>query len=215
MSGSERQLKPLKLYYNRHSPYCQKLRFFLEETDLPYEIVQVDLATFDFQSPEFLKLSPAGLIPVIESEYGVVADSTAAMRYLCDRFHLHGFFPVNLEERADVDFWLEYVSQHAGRYLLSLAWHRHWHRKEGETLNHQAVTDSLAGLRKFMPAIDRRLSDRRYLHGPRLTLADINLAAFLFQARFADLSLETWPAVAAFQRGIETRPAWQTVFAAG
>src|ERR1700687_3849688 len=42
----------------------------LEETGLPYRAHPVDLAKGEQRSPEFLKLNPAGLIPVIVDDEG-------------------------------------------------------------------------------------------------------------------------------------------------
>jgi glutathione S-transferase len=209
---------PLVLHYNRLSPYCQKLRFFLEEAGIPYRLQDVDFKTFDAQDPEFLRISPAGMIPVIETPWGAVADSTVAMRYLADRMQRHEFFPINLEDRAGVDFWLEYVNQHVGRYLMRLSWYTYWQGRQGgpgrpmQAGYDRLIDDCMTAIHKYMPALARQLAGGTFLCGPRLTLADVNLAPYLFQGRLAALDFTSWPAVSAWQQRIEQRSTWRKVF---
>jgi len=59
----------IELYF---APTSNGLRaaVVLEETGLPYRTHKVDLAKGEQRTPEFLKLNPAGLIPVIVDSDG-------------------------------------------------------------------------------------------------------------------------------------------------
>jgi len=201
----------MRVYSNSHSPYCHKLLFFLEESGLPYELIPVEFESFDFRSPEFLKVSPGGQIPAIETEFGNVAESTVCMRYLSDRYQLDDLFPRNLEARAEVDFWTEYVNQHIGRYLVSLAWQRHWQPKRGIPTDQHSVVSSLTALDKYLPVVDRHLSNRNFFRSAFVTIADINLMAFMHQSSDARFYFHEWPWIALWHEKMKKRPAWQRV----
>lgn len=198
----------MKVYFNPWSPYCHKLLFFLEEAGLPYELIDVDFQTFDFKSPGFLAVSPAGQIPAVVTEFGNVAESTVCMRYLSDRYQLDHLYPRNLEERAAVDFWTEYVNQHVGRYLVSLAWQRLWMPKRGLALDQKSVAESLAALDKYLPALNYHLLGRTNLVGAEVTLADINLMGFMNQSTAGEVNLRNWPELERWYQTMQQRPSW-------
>ena len=68
----------------------------LEEAGLPYRVHKVDLAKGEHRTPEFLKLNPAGLIPVIVDQDGP------------------GGKPLTLSQSGAI---ILYVAEKAGRFL--------------------------------------------------------------------------------------------------
>ena len=56
--------QPIDLYY-WPTPNGWKITIFLEETNLPYNIVPVDIAAGAQYEPEFLEISPNNKIPAI------------------------------------------------------------------------------------------------------------------------------------------------------
>jgi GST-like protein len=73
--------------YSHGTPNGHKVSIALEELQLPYEIEVVDIFTGEGQSPAFLKVNPAGKIPVIrDSDNGlVITESNAILLYLADK----------------------------------------------------------------------------------------------------------------------------------
>jgi glutathione S-transferase len=73
-----------KLYLSPRSPFSRKVRILLVEKGLAFEPVHVDLTA---RTPEFVKVSPFGKIPVLVDEDGTtVFDSTVIGEYLEDRY---------------------------------------------------------------------------------------------------------------------------------
>eukprot|EP00418_Pyrodinium_bahamense_P001636 CAMPEP_0179013744 /NCGR_PEP_ID=MMETSP0796-20121207/1889_1 /TAXON_ID=73915 /ORGANISM="Pyrodinium bahamense, Strain pbaha01" /LENGTH=526 /DNA_ID=CAMNT_0020709267 /DNA_START=1 /DNA_END=1578 /DNA_ORIENTATION=+ len=56
-------------------PYCMKTQLFLEECRIPYRTEFVNMSCYGDKRAEFLRLSPAGLLPVAEIDGEVVRDS--------------------------------------------------------------------------------------------------------------------------------------------
>lgn len=85
------------LYYTQRSPYARKVRIVLAEKKLPCEFKETDIRN---KSPEFLKLSPIGKIPVLVDENGLVFwDSTLIVEYLDQTYPQPSFYPSDRLER--------------------------------------------------------------------------------------------------------------------
>ena len=65
------------LFYTARSPFARKVRIVLREKNLPFQLVEVDLAN---RSPEFVQISPLGKVPVLVDEDGTTLfDSTVML----------------------------------------------------------------------------------------------------------------------------------------
>ena len=196
----------MRLYYNELSPYCRKLLYFLEETEIVLDKMKVEFAALEFKTLGFSTLSPTGQIPALATDFGVLSDSTVCMRYLSERFLKSDVYPVGLYERAEVDLWTEYVNQHIGRHILTLAWQKHWTKALKKEVDLRALEQSKAALIKYLPALDRHLQGRSVLVGPTLTIADINLMGFMMESKHAELDLSPWPYLARWYAMMVKRP---------
>ncbi|MEC9071179.1 MAG: glutathione S-transferase family protein [Myxococcota bacterium] len=63
----------------------QKVRWALEELEMPYELVKVDLGTGAQRSAGFTDISPRGKVPALEIDGAVLWDSNAILTYLGQR----------------------------------------------------------------------------------------------------------------------------------
>ena len=81
----------------------------LEEAGLPYRVHKVDLAKGEHRTPEFLKLNPAGLIPVIVDQDGpggkplTLPQSGAIILYVAEK--TGRFLPKDAVRRAMAYQW--------------------------------------------------------------------------------------------------------------
>ena len=99
----------IELYF---APTANGLRaaVALEETGLPYRTRKVDLAKGDQRTPEFLKLNPAGLIPVIVDPGGpggkplTLSQSGAIILYAAEKSGK--FLPKDAARRALAMQWM-------------------------------------------------------------------------------------------------------------
>ncbi|MDU7523703.1 MAG: glutathione S-transferase family protein, partial [Roseomonas mucosa] len=72
------------LYHLPLSPHCRKVRLALAEKRIPFEL---RLERVWERRPEFLDLNPAGMVPVLEEENGLVlADSYVICEYLDEAY---------------------------------------------------------------------------------------------------------------------------------
>jgi glutathione S-transferase len=60
----------LKLYEYSSSGNCYKIRLLLNQLDIVYQRIEIDILKGESRTPEFIKMSPVGRTPVLESDSG-------------------------------------------------------------------------------------------------------------------------------------------------
>src|SRR3954469_14300444 len=96
--------------YALTSPNVRKVYIMLEELELPYKEIFIDVWKGDNYLPEFRKLNPNGKIPVIVDHEGpggkpyTVFESGAILLYLAEK--TGKFMPADMAKRYDVMQWL-------------------------------------------------------------------------------------------------------------
>ncbi|KAK3765718.1 hypothetical protein RRG08_026191 [Elysia crispata] len=73
----------LRLYNMRFCPFAQRTKLVLEHKKIPHETINVNLK---YKPDWFLKLSPLGLVPVLQLDDLVLPESTATCDWLDDTF---------------------------------------------------------------------------------------------------------------------------------
>ena len=76
----------LELYHNDMSTCAQKVRATLAEKDIAWEGHELNLRTGEQHKPQFLKLNPRGVVPVLVHDGNVIIESNIIMEYLEDAF---------------------------------------------------------------------------------------------------------------------------------
>ena len=95
----------LTLYHHNISVCAQKVRLQLAEKHIPYELRYVDLMGREHLKPDFLKLNPKGLVPVLVHDGAPVVESTVIMEYIEDVFPEPPLRPKAPLDRAHMRQW--------------------------------------------------------------------------------------------------------------
>src|SRR5450759_2871029 len=91
----------------------------LEEIGADYELVLVDRNKNEHKSPAYLKLNPAGRIPVLVDGDLVLYEAAAICLHLADRHAAAGLAPaLGSTERAELYKWLVYLTNTVQAELL-------------------------------------------------------------------------------------------------
>ncbi|MBO9680334.1 MAG: glutathione S-transferase [Acidovorax sp.] len=99
----------------------------LEELGVPYERVLVDRAQGAHRSPEYLRLNPNGLIPVLTDGDLVVYETAAICLHLCDT-HVQAALapPLACAERARFYQWLMWLTNTLQSALIVYFYPERW-----------------------------------------------------------------------------------------
>ena len=94
-----------------HSPLACSLasRLALAEAGLPHEIVVVRTARGENRTPAYLQVNPRGKVPALQTDDGVLTESTAILPYIADLSP--GLLPpTGGFARAQAQAWLSFLS---------------------------------------------------------------------------------------------------------
>lgn len=197
----------MKLYY---APGTCSLspHIVLRELDLPFDLIRVDnRAKRTEDGRDFLAINPKGYVAALEIDGGqVLTEGPAISQYLADLRPEAGLAPpAGSWARSQLHEWLNFISAEI-------------HGGFGPLFNRDLPEAARAWwqgrLEKRLDYVATALREREALVQDRYGLADIYLYAVLRWAPQLGVDLARWPALVAFQRRIESRPAVQAALAA-
>lgn len=196
------------------SPFVRKVRLFLHEKDLPYQLEVV--LPFGKQPDWYRTLNPLGRIPAIKDGDFSFADSSVICQYLEEKHeNLAPLLGRSAEQRAQVR-WLEKYADYELAPLTTFTVFRNRLLKPsfGQSCDEQAVQQALT--EKLPPHFDyleATLGDAQYFVGDELTLADLAFACQIINLGHAGETLDAqrWPGLSALFERILARPSVQAV----
>jgi glutathione S-transferase len=146
----------------------------LRELDIPCEIVTVNLLRGEHRDPEFLKLNPAGKLPVLVDGEVVLTESVAIVLYLAEKRPERGLIPADLIERAQMYRWLLFTATELEQPLWRISRHTALYPPE-----RRLGADIALASEEFVAmaaVLAKHLEDRQFVLGERLSVADLVLA---------------------------------------
>ncbi len=160
-------------FYALTSPNAQKIYLMLEELELPYNEILVDVWKGDQFNPEFLAVNPNAKIPVIVDHDGpdgrpyTVIESGAILLYLADK--TGRFLPTDTKPRFDVIQWL--MIQLTGIGPMFGQWNHF--KLFGPSGSDYAMNRYHTEVGRLYELLEHRLAKNAYLGGPDYSIADI------------------------------------------
>ena len=154
---------PIRLYDSVTSPNCHRVKVVLEEKQLPYRIIPVDLKANEQKQPDFLQLNPYGKVPVIIDGQTVIYESCIINEYLEEKYPDRPLMPADLAKRAGIRILIDYGLNHfAPPYQKLRAELRSKPEKQRDRrIVESAVMDIVGLFQRF----EREIGDQSYLAG--------------------------------------------------
>lgn len=203
----------LTVYGAPLSPFVRKVRLFLAEKALDYQLEII----LPFGQPAWYKdISPLGRIPALKDGETSLADSSVICHYLNDKYpdqtQLMG---QGAEQRARVN-WLEKYADYELAPLCTFSVFRNRALKPsmGQPCDEAAVQKALnEQLPPHFDYLEKTLGSADYLVGNQLTLADLALACQLINMEHGgeQLDAQRWPGISALYTRIKARESVQGV----
>ena len=161
----------LKVWGRLSSVNVQKVVWCADELRLDYERIDAGGKFGHNDTPQYLKMNPNGLVPVIEDDGFVLYESNAIVRYLAAKSGSGTLWPEDARARADVDRWMEWL---ATSYVPAMG-PAFWQlvRTPVEKRSAETIEGSREKGEKCSGTLDAHLADRRFLTGETFTAADI------------------------------------------
>jgi glutathione S-transferase len=202
------------LYHLWLSPFCRKVRVALTEKGLDFELKTENLWE---RRQEFMAMNPAGEVPVLVEDDGVVlADSAAICEYLEEMYPEPALIPGAAAERAEVRrlvAWFDHkfdrdVTRNlVGEKILK----RFLRRGEPDSRAIRAGKDNIHIHLAYIAWLSER---RTWLAGDAFSLADIAAAAHVSAADYlGDVPWADYAASKVWYARIKSRPSFRAILA--
>jgi glutathione S-transferase len=180
-----------------------RARWALQELGVGFEAITVDLRAGEHRRAEFLRVNPAGKVPVLVDGDVVVPESVAILVYLAEKYPEGGLLPEDVAVRSQVHRWLLFATTELEQPLWRIVRHTRLYDEQDRL----PADVTLAG-RDFAPmaaVVEAHLRDREYLVGGDVTVADLVMAYTLDWANEATL-LGDFPGLRRYMERMYRRP---------
>ena len=151
-----------------------RARWTLQELDVDFEAVTVDLIAGENRSPAFQAINPAGKIPVLVDGDLVLNESVAIAVYLAEKYPEKRLLPTDLAGRAEANRWLLFTATELEQPLWRITRHTRVYPPE-----QRLPADVAIAAREFaeMAAVlDGHMKDREFVLGERVSVVDFVLS---------------------------------------
>lgn len=189
------------------TPNGHKITIFLEEAELEYRIVPINIGAGDQFKPDFLKIAPNNRMPAIidhnPSDGGEaisVFESGAILLYLAEK--TGKFLPANLRDRKAV---LEWLFWQMGGLGPMAGQNHHFVQYAPEKLPY-AIDRYVKETNRLYGVLNRQLEERDYIAGA-YSIADMAAYPWIVPYERQQQKLEDFPNLQRWFDSMHDRPA--------
>jgi glutathione S-transferase len=180
-----------------------RARWMLQELGIDFESITVNLAAGEDRRPDFLKINPAGKLPVLVDDDLVLTESVAIVLYLAEKYPHKGLLPTDIKQRSQVYRWLLFTATELEQPLWRIARHtalypEHLRLTAEVSLARQDFTDMIA-------VMENHMQGHQFIVGDTVTAADFVCAYTLDWANEVSL-LEGCPQLFQYMERMYARP---------
>ena len=199
----------MKLHYGPLSSSSRRVRITAKLLGINLEEISVDLRDPAHRT-ELVKLNPNSKVPVLVDGNFVLWESIAIMQYFCDHTPSQKLYPTDARERAEVNRWLSWAQAHWAPAIGGISWENVWKKMAiGGAPDPDQVKRQETFFHQFAAVLDGHLTNRLWLAGETLTLADIAVGVPLMMTKLARLPLRPYEHVQAWFARLQALPEWQ------
>ena len=196
----------IELYY-WPTPNGHKISIALEELNLRYKVVPVNIGKGEQYETNFLKFSPNNRIPAIIDYDGPngqlisIFDSGAILLYLAEK--TSKLMPSKMLEKKVVYEWLMWQMSGFGP-MLGQAHHFNFYAK----IKNQYSIDRYSNeANRLYQVLDTQLSKNKYVAGNKFTIADISILPWSRSYEKQNVDIEKYKNVVRWRNELGKRPA--------
>ncbi|WLS80789.1 glutathione S-transferase family protein [Erwinia pyri] len=198
----------IKIYGDPGSGSLRRVTAAAAIMDIDIERMNIDLFKGESHTPEFLRLNPHGLTPVLQDGDTLIWEASAINLYLAGKKNssLLGRTPTEKLEVLQWMFW----SGEQWRIFSTLLFNEWANATFMDKPKTEAIVQlAMTNISNAANVLERHLATRNFIVGDALTLADIDIAAPFSQYKRTGAPFEDYPNLSAWQqRLLDTVPAW-------
>jgi glutathione S-transferase len=180
-----------------------RVRWTLQELGVAFETVTIDMMAGEHRSPQFLKINPAGKIPVLVDGDLTLTESVAICVYLAEKYREKDLIPNDPRERATLNQWLLFTATELEQPLWRIARHTNLYPKDKRLpAEIELARNDFTAMAKVL---NEHMDGRTFVLGNRVSVVDFVLAYTLDWAQLVKL-LGGLPRLEAYVERMYARP---------
>lgn len=175
----------------------------LLELDADFEFVPVNMMAGENRHPDFLRLNPAGKVPVLVDGDLVLTESAAIVLYLAEKYGAKGLMPKDIKERAQVYRWSLFAVTELEQPLWRISKHTMLYDEDKRLP--ADITLAKGEFVAMAAVLERHMAGRTFIVGDTMTVADCVTAYVLDWGNEIEL-LDDCPNLRAYLARMYARP---------
>jgi glutathione S-transferase len=164
----------LKIWGRMSSINVKKVVWTAQELGLDFQRTEAGGLFGVVKTPDYMRLNPNALVPLIEDEDYVLWESNVIVRYLCAKHSSGQMYPTELRERFDAERWMDWQQTSLNPASRPSFWQLI--RTPAEQRNPALIAESNAAVESLMATLESHLAQRAFMAGEHFTMADIPIA---------------------------------------
>ena len=207
----------MKLYCHPASTTSRIVMMFAAEEGVKLDYETIDLFTGEHLKPEFAKVNPNCLVPVLEDGDFRLTESSAIIKYLADKVGSPAY-PKDLKARARVNEMMDWFNANCYRdlaYGLTYPQLFPHHKRPGEGVQEGTLAWGKERTQAWLKILDEDLigPKKRFLCGDRVTLADYLGAEMIGVGEVIRCDYSAYPNVQRWMKNMKALKSWPSVHA--
>lgn len=194
----------MKLYYAPHTR-AGRIRWLLEELEVPYVLERLDFSKREHKSLDYLKIHPHGSVPALVDGSLAMFESAAITLYLVDKYPERRLAPpVGTPERGYFYQWVVYPVATMEPPMMQYLMHA---RILPEDQRIPRIAEKArAEFGEPLKVLEQELRGKSFILGEHFSAADVMIGSALQFAQFLGL-VDERPEISAYMTRLTDRPA--------
>jgi glutathione S-transferase len=163
----------LTLWGRLSSINVRKVMWTAQYLNLPIQRIDAGAAFGVVNTPEFQKMNPNAMIPVLQDGDFTLWESNVIVRYLCEKYSSGALYPSDAKQRFDAERWMDWQQSELNR--ASGPPFVQWVRTAPEQRNPALIEEHTRKMNHWLGIVEAHLSQHAFMAGQNLTMADIPL----------------------------------------
>jgi len=179
----------MKIFGDKGSGNCLKVKYTADALGLAYQWVDVDILKGESRTPEFLAMNPNGQVPtVVLADGQALSQSNAIIRFLAHKTRL---LPDDPFQQAKVDEWLFWEQNSHEAYIAGARFQRVYLGRPASAVPEATMVRG----NEALDSMERHLALSPWLANAQSSIADIALFAYTQFAHEGGFDLSPRPAI--------------------
>ena len=205
----------MKLYFHPASTTSRIVQLFAQDQGIDIDYQVVDLFTGEHLKPEYAKINPNCLVPVLEDGEFRLTECSAILKYLADKVGSPAY-PKELKARARVNEMMDWFNSNIYKdFAYGMVYPQTFphHKRPSDAVQSGTLEWGKQKTRVWLKILDADLigPSKAYLCGDRITLADYMGAEMIALGGLIRCSYAEYPNIERWMRNMKALNSWSKV----